>query len=320
MKYILIISLLLVTFSCQEVNESTNSGIVNNSTNKEDSISNKKDFIKPENKSLDSLIIDNEELDKSIETEETVNEKVNPEKTAGPPPIIVDTIDNIIDKTPIAEVIEIVKPNHTKWDELLKKHVTSSGKVNYNGLKSSLSIIESYIRDLESFNDQNEWSRNEKLAYWINLYNAATVRLICKNYPLSSITNLNGGKPWDVKLITIGNKSYSLNNIENDIIRKRFTEPRIHFAVNCAAKSCPKLMNSAFLPEKLSRQFAKQSSSFINGTENVISSDKIAISKIFEWYKSDFNSLIEFLNKYSDTEINTDATISYKEYNWDLND
>ncbi len=214
------------------------------------------------------------------------------------------------------------KPNHAIWDGLLKKHVSSSGSVNYGALKSSLGDIEDYIDQLESLDNQADWSRNEKLAYWINLYNAVTVRLILKNYPVSSITKLHGGKPWNQKLVTIGGKSYSLDEIENKIIRPRFKEPRIHFAVNCAAKSCPKLMNGAFIANSLNSQLDKMTKSFINGDKNELSEKKIEISKIFEWYKEDFTSngtLIDYLNKYANVQIKANAKVTFAEYDWQLN-
>lgn len=217
---------------------------------------------------------------------------------------------------------EVAKPNHTVWNDLLKKYVSSTGKVNYKGLKNEKSKIENYINQLTGFTTQTDWSRNEKLAYWINLYNATTVKLILDHYPLKSITDLYGGKPWDKKLVTIGSKSYSLNKIENDIIRPKFNDARIHFAVNCAAKSCPKLMNSAFMPDKLNYQLNKQAKAFINSSKNNISPDAITISKIFEWYKDDFKhgDVIAFLNQYSNTKINPNASINYNEYDWNLNE
>jgi hypothetical protein len=231
------------------------------------------------------------------------------------------------EETNISEVIEtvkeeITKPNHSVWNELLKQNVSSVGKVNYKVLKNEKSKIENYINQLTTFTTQTNWSKNEKLAYWINLYNAVTVKLILDNYPIKSITDLYGGKPWDKKLVTIGSKSYSLNNIENDIIRPKFNDARIHFAVNCAAKSCPKLMNGAFLPEKLSYQLNKQAKTFINGPKNNITKNAITISKIFEWYKDDFkhSDLIAFLNQYSNTQINPNASISFNEYDWNLNE
>lgn len=213
-----------------------------------------------------------------------------------------------------------LRPDHSMWDNLLKENVSSSGIVNYSNLKNFRLKLNAYIRHLEEFIFQTGWSRNEKLAYWINLYNAATVRLIVENYPVNSITDINRGEPWDRKVVTIGNNIYTLNQIENDIIRPKYNEPRIHFAINCGAKSCPKLMNSAFIPDKLNSQLTEQTKAFINGYKNNIEVNKIAISKIFKWYADDFGaSIIDYLNKYSTIKIEVGTTIEYKEYNWDLN-
>jgi len=212
-------------------------------------------------------------------------------------------------------------PNHDLWNSILKSNVSSSGKVNYPNMKSNLNEIEAYITTLESLSDQSTWSKNEKLAYWINIYNVATVKLIIENYPITSITTINNGKPWDKKVVSISGKPYTLNRIENDIIRPRFNEPRIHFAINCAAISCPKIMNSAFTADKLNDQLTTQTTAFINGSKNSISSNTVEISKLFEWYAADFGvSIIDYLNKYTPTKINSTATITYKEYNWDLNE
>lgn len=214
-----------------------------------------------------------------------------------------------------------LKPDHSKWDALLRANVSSSGAVNYAGMKSNKTELDAYVKYLESFASRDSWSRNEKLAYWINLYNAATVRLIVQNYPVKSITDLSGGKPWDQNIVKVGTSSYSLNYIENKIIRPRFKDARIHFAVNCAAKSCPPLLNKAWTASNLIRYFEKQTKAFINSNANSITADKIEISKIFDWYKVDFKGgdVISFLNKYVDTPINADAEITYKEYDWSLN-
>ena len=129
----------------------------------------------------------------------------------------------------------------TLWNGLLRKYVNSSGKVNYKGFKSDKSKLDAYLKELENNPIQENWSKAKKMAYWINAYNAFTIKLIVDNYPISSITKLHGGKPWDVKWIKLGGQTYSLNNIENDILRPKYKDARIHFAVNCAAKSCPPL-------------------------------------------------------------------------------
>ncbi|SEK39128.1 Protein of unknown function, DUF547 [Aquimarina amphilecti] len=218
--------------------------------------------------------------------------------------------------------IEKIRPHHTIWNSLTKKHVSSSGKVNYNGFKSDIKSIEIYLSHLAVTSPKKDWTKNEKLAYWFNLYNAATIHLIASNYPVKSIKDINNGKPWDKKFIKSGNKTYSLNQIENSIVRPNFNEPRLHVAFNCAAISCPKLMKGAFLPSELNTQLNTLSRNWINDiSKNKISENTVEISKIFEWYKVDFKKgVISFINQYTNTKVNDYAKIHYLEYNWDLND
>lgn len=212
-------------------------------------------------------------------------------------------------------------PSHEVWDKLLQQYVSASGKVNYSGFKKDKARLESYLQVLAKNPPENDWSRAEKMAYWINAYNAFTVKLILDNYPLSSITNLDNGKPWDVKRIQLGGKNYSLNNIENDILRPQFKDARIHFAVNCAAISCPPLLNRAWTAANLESNFEKQAKAFINNTSfNKITAKEVEVSKIFDWYSADFSNLIEFLNRYASVKINANAKVKFKEYDWALNE
>lgn len=191
-------------------------------------------------------------------------------------------------------------------------------------MKAEAPLLKRYIAQLGVSAPTDGWTKNEEMAYWINLYNAATIDLVLSNYPVKSIRDIGNGKPWDNAFITSGGKKYSLNNIENDILRKNYTDPRIHFAINCASKSCPKLMNGAFIPDKLEAQLNTMTRSFINDpSKNKISAQQIDISEIFNWYKEDFTksgSVIDFLNAYSDTRISSNATIHYLNYDWSLND
>lgn len=212
------------------------------------------------------------------------------------------------------------KPSHDVFNSLLSKYVTSSGTVSYSGFKGQKSILEKYLGDLAENPVENSWSKNEKMAYWINLYNASTIMLILDNYPTSSIKNINGGKPWDKRWIKSGSKTYTLNEIENSILRSQFKDARIHFAVNCAAISCPRLMNKAFTASNLNSLLDENARWFINNsTFNDISSKKVQISKIFDWYAADFGNIVDYLNKYTTTEIKSNAKVSYKEYDWKLN-
>ena len=208
---------------------------------------------------------------------------------------------------------------HQLFNNLLQKYVTSAGSVNYSGLKQDEKSLNRYLNELSKSKPDNSSNRNGTLAYWINAYNAFTLKLILDNYPLKSITDLNSGKPWDVQWIALGNKKYSLNNIENDIIRSVYKDARIHFALNCAAISCPPLLNKAFTSNNIEELLDTQTRNFINSQANDLSSTKIKLSKVFEWYKKDFGDVTIFINKYSKTKINSNALISYKEYNWNLN-
>ncbi len=247
----------------------------------------------------------------------------SPTPTIETPATEVPSTEVTVTKPPVVEevpVATLAAPSHSGWNTLLTQFVTSSGKVNYKGLKAKQKDLEAYLKLLADNPVPSTWSRNEKMAYWINAYNAFTVKLILDNYPLSSITNLSGGKVWDKKWIQLGGKTYSLNNIENDILRPRYKDARIHFAVNCAAKSCPPLLNRAWTASNLNTCLDRQAKQFINNSQyNKVSADKVVISKIFEWYAADFGDIVTYFNKYSTTSINANAQVSYQNYDWALN-
>ncbi len=264
---------------------------------------------------------------KPIQEEDKKPEEVVTQVSTGSTFAEADVKEKLKDKIePATEIVPEVKESkktleisHEVFNELLKKYVSANGMVDYAGLKSEITVLDGYLAELSSNSPADAWSKSKKLAYWINAYNAFTLKLILDNYPLSSITNLYGGKPWDKKWIEIGGKTYSLNNIENDIIRPTFNEPRIHFAVNCAAVSCPKLGNFAFTENNLEAKLEKNTREFINSSQNSISADQVQVSKIFDWYKEDFGDLVEFLNKYSETKISSGTKVKFGDYDWKLN-
>jgi hypothetical protein len=279
----------------------------------------------------DERIRETQRNEEELEMERKRNETYElPKRPILEEPILEDGSDNsnenndLLAYTETSETKTFIhgdeKISHFPLDAMLKRYVSSNGSVNYDGFKNDHSRLKAYLSELSHHTISDSWSRNEKLTYWINAYNAFTIDLILQNYPVKSIMDINGGKAWDLKFIKLGDKTYSLNQIENEIIRPTFKEPRIHFAVNCAAQSCPKLMNGAFFADKLDAQLEKQTKAFVNNTtKNSISETSISVSKIFEWYSDDFGNLISFLNKYSDTKIKSNATISYMEYKWNLN-
>lgn len=216
---------------------------------------------------------------------------------------------------------EQVVLNQNAWGQLLQKYVSATGKVNYKGMKAEKADLDAYLKYLENNPIQDNWSKAKKMAWWINAYNAFTVKMIVDNYPVSSITKLHGGKPWDVKWIKLNGRTYTLNNIENDILRPEFKDARIHFAVNCAAQSCPPILNEAWTESNLEQMLEKQAKAFINNPKfNTIKNNEIEISRIFEWYAVDFGNIVDYLNRYSNTKISKNAKVKYKEYDWNLNE
>lgn len=211
--------------------------------------------------------------------------------------------------------------DHKQWNALVQKHVSGKGNVDYKGFKKDAVALQSYLNVLAKNLPEKSWSKNAVLAYWINAYNAYTVKLILDNYPVKSIKKIDS--PWDMEFFTLGSKKYSLGEIEHKILRK-MNEPRIHFAINCASFSCPNLANEAYTETELEKQLETVARSFVNDkTKNTITPDKIEISSIFDWFSGDFKTkgtLIDFLNKYSSVKINKSAKVKYKEYNWNLNE
>lgn len=215
-------------------------------------------------------------------------------------------------------------PIHFLWDELLQKYVTDQGYVDYKSFKLEHEKLLGYISFLNEISLDNRFhtfSKEELLAFWINAYNALTVDLIIKNYPIKSIKDIKN--PWKQRLWQFGDKNYNLEDIEHEILRK-MNEPRIHFAIVCASYSCPKLENKAFNAENLETQLTAATKEFLaDNNRNEISENSIKISKIFSWFSQDFTengSLIDFLNQYSKVTISPKAKKRYKDYNWALNE
>lgn len=233
-------------------------------------------------------------------------------------PATTDAQDTMLDEGKVGNG----KTNiHDTWHALLQKHVSEDGKVNYLKIRQS-KLLQSYIKDLQEHNiTLKTANKNEVLAYWINAYNALTIDLILKNYPLKSIKDID--KPWDQHLWKFNDKWLNLNDIEHKILRE-LEEPRIHFAIVCASESCPKLLNKAFTAKNLDEQLTQVTQTFLaDTTKNKISENNIQLSKIFKWFAKDFKnngSLIDFLNQYSDTKISPKAKKSFLDYDWSLNE
>ncbi len=214
-----------------------------------------------------------------------------------------------------------VNVDHSEWNTLLKKHVSNEGLVNYKGFMKDKAQLNAYLSKLSEMKPTKNWSVQEQLAYYINIYNAYTVDLILNNYPTKSIKDIDG--PWTKDIVPIGDVDISLGGIENSILRK-MNEPRIHFAINCASISCPKLLNEAYTAAKINEQLDRATKEFVNSDKNEISKNSAKLSSIFDWYKKDFTengiTLIDYVNKYSNVKIDAGTAVTYKDYDWNLNE
>lgn len=222
-------------------------------------------------------------------------------------------------------------PSNEKFTTLLKKNVDSKGLVDYKAIKANKEKLQDYLDLISKEKPADDWSKDEKMAFWINAYNAYTIKLIVDNYPVKSIKDLNPkvsivyvSTIWDKKFFSIGGEKMSLNMIENRILRK-MDDPRIHFAINCASMSCPEMLNEAYEAKKLDKQLTQQAKKFLaDKSRNDIDAKSPKISNIFNWFGKDFKrkgqTVIDFINKFSSVKINEDAEVSYMDYSWKLNE
>lgn len=223
----------------------------------------------------------------------------------------------------------LAEVDHTLWGELLTKH-NHQGRVDYKGMQTDEALLDRYLVQLEKI-DPDSLERSDSLAYYINLYNAWTVKLILSKYPdLTSIKDLGTliKSPWKKKLIPLNGTKVSLDHIEHDIIRPRFKDPRIHFAVNCAALSCPPLWRVPFEGHTLDAQLDQATIQFINDPKsNYLKGDTLFVSRIFKWFKKDFkNDVAGFIRRYAQGDLKAalDAfkgtpSVKYLDYDWNLN-
>jgi uncharacterized protein DUF547 len=212
---------------------------------------------------------------------------------------------------------------------LLKKYV-KDGVVNYRGLKNEESVLDKYLKILEEV-DLKRLSRNEQFAFYINAYNSWTIKLILSGYPgVKSIKELGSlfKSPWKKKICRIDGKIIALDDIEHSILRPEFKDPRVHFAINCAAKSCPPLRSEPYRWGEIDQQLDEMTKAFINDLENNRLEDHtLYVSSIFKWFAEDFNEdIIGFFLKYANGELKEQLEVNkekirvkYLDYDWSLN-
>ena len=230
--------------------------------------------------------------------------------------------------------------DHTAWQDILDAYVApdSSGVnlVDYEALAANAkdaAKLARYLDDLEGF-DPRDYNRAEQMAYWINFYNALTVKVVLDGYPVDTIRDIHEGVvpytgPWDDVHARVAGEDLTLNHMEHGILRPIWRDERIHYAVNCAAYGCPHLLDTAFTADNTEELLDAGARDYVNNPRgvDVVDEDFIVISSIYDWYTEDFGdteeSVKEHLIEYAEDELAAflkgfEGFIEY-DYDWSLN-
>lgn len=250
-----------------------------------------------------------------------------------------------------------VRPfSHDAFDHVLERFVNERGMVDYSTLSGNADDLDSYYRKIATYSPDSHPELfpgpNHRLAYWINAYNAVAIKAVLNRYPIDSVLDVrtpallfflsDKAGFFFLQRFSFGGKSSSLYVLENKVIRKRFHEPRVHFALNCASMSCPRLPQSAFAGDMLERQLEKETRRFLSEARNFnVDNDTgtIHLSSIFKWYRKDFinwykqhypdreANLLSYIQLYLPPEkadvlkdVAGRYAIKYIPYDWRLND
>lgn len=229
--------------------------------------------------------------------------------------------------------------DHTAWDGFIARYVVTgpngATRLRYAAVSSTdRATLDAYVTTLTAL-PISRYNRREQLAFWINLYNALTVKVVLEHYPVASIRDINISPgffqigPWDKKLIAIEGQEISLNDIEHRILRPIWQDPRLHYALNCASIGCPNLAGAAYNPEALEEQLRDSAVAFVNSPRGVkIDDQRVTVSKIYDWFHTDFGgtdaAVLQHILQYAQddllTSLRTIGEIHDVAYDWRLND
>ena len=227
---------------------------------------------------------------------------------------------------------------HTAWDTLLKKYVTQAesglNRFRYGAVSSAdKMVLADYLNALQAIRI-GEYNRAEQRAYWINLYNAATVKVVLDRYPVTSIRDIKlggvfSGGPWSKKFLRVEGEDVSLDDIEHRILRPIWKDPRIHYAVNCASVGCPNLSDSAYSAGNFDALAEAGARAYINSPRGAREENgTLEVSSIYQWFKADFGGseagVVAHLKRYAEpalaARLETITRIDRDSYDWTLND
>jgi hypothetical protein len=245
--------------------------------------------------------------------------------------------------------------SHELLDQVQQRYVNDEGRVDYRGLRADPEKLDTYYQLVATYSPDSHPelfpSEHDRLAYWINAYNAATLTAVLSEYPITSVSDVKAPRIlffapdksgfFYFRKLLFGGESYNLYNLEKEVIRGRFPEPRIHFAINCASNGCPRLPQRAFTSDQLEQQLETEARRFTNEPRNLRFDHEqqvLHVSSIFAWYEEDYvawyrekypegdASLVNYLRLYlaEDRVAELDRAVDYEvramEYDWGLND
>ena len=226
--------------------------------------------------------------------------------------------------------VQAAQVDHALFASLLGRHV-KDGVVDYQGVKDDEAILDQYLALLAAV-DPEPLSTDDQFAFYVNAYNAWTIKLILSRYPdIRSIKDLGSlfSSPWKKPIARIDGGLLTLDQIEHDVLRKRFKDSRVHFAVNCASKSCPPLQGEPFTGSRLNDQLNQVARAFINAPRfNRLEGETLWVSKIFDWFSEDFNGdVVGYFIKFADVPLKDQLEknkgrikVKYLDYDWSLNE
>jgi len=244
---------------------------------------------------------------------------------------------------------------HRDLDTFLARHVDGEGRVDYRAAQGDREDLDRYVALLARASPDNraDWfpTERDQLAYWINAYNASVLHLVLHHYPIASVRDVRSPAPlfflprvagfFVFQRVALGGEPINLYDLENDVIRRRFREPRIHFALNCASLSCPRLPDRTFRAETLDAELEREARRFVADAQNVeVDSDRgrLRLSSIFDWYESDFTNWMEAMHPDEEPSLRgyvllhaqppraealracTACRVEFIPYDWGLND
>lgn len=222
--------------------------------------------------------------------------------------------------------------SHALFDAVLKQHMKNA-RVDYAGLKAHPQDLNRYLSQVAAVSkaDFKKWSEPQQIAFLSNAYNAYTLKLIIDHYPLKSIKDIGNiiNGPWDQSVVKLFGETMDLNTVEHKILRVDYAEPRLHFALVCAAKGCPPLRGEAYVGARLEEQLVDQAKTFLTETakNRIATSERVVyLSPIFKWYGGDFEkksgSVLAALKPYwpGNATATDGFKIRYTDYDWSLNE